>query len=185
MIVAAIGVFMVVTKGDFSVLFSGQNTLLAVTLILLGALCWVIYTAGGADFPEWSILRYSTLTALLGVCSVIIALTIATILGWLHFPSLNQIVAVHTALIYMVTFAGVIAVFTWNLGNRIITPINGILFMNLVPITSFIIKIVNGYQVSLFEVAGCIITITALVGNNLYNRYKAKQSDTTELTSTH
>lgn len=90
MIVAAIGVFMVVTKGDFSVLFSGQNTLLAVTLILLGALCWVIYTAGGADFPEWSILRYSTLTALLGVCSVIIALTIATILGWLHFPSLNQ-----------------------------------------------------------------------------------------------
>ncbi|KSV55794.1 transporter [Pediococcus acidilactici] len=185
MIVAAIGVFMVVTKGDFAVLFSGQNTLLAVTLILLGALCWVIYTAGGADFPGWSILRYSTLTALLGVCSVIIALTIATILGWLHFPSLNQIAEVHSALIYMVTFAGVIAVFTWNLGNRIITPINGILFMNLVPITSFIIKIVNGYQVSLFEVAGCIITITALVGNNLYNRYKAKQSDTIELTSTH
>lgn len=183
MIVAAIGVFMVVTKGDFSVLFSGKNTLLAVALILLGALCWVIYTAGGADFPEWSILRYSTLTALLGVCSVIIALTIATILGWLHFPSLNQIAEVHTALIYMVTFAGVVAVFTWNLGNRIISPINGILFMNLVPITSFIIKIVNGYHVSLFEITGCIITITALVGNNLYNRYKAKQSDTTELTS--
>lgn len=180
MIVAAIGVFMVVTKGDISVLVTGHNTVFAVALILLGALCWVVYTAGGAEFSNWSILRYSTLTAILGVCSVVVVLTIATLFGWLHFPSVSQIIGVHNALIYMVTLAGVVAVFTWNLGNRIITPINGILFMNLVPITSFVIKIFNGYQVSLFEVTGCIITILALIGNNLYNRYKIKQKNIIE-----
>lgn len=124
MVIAAIGVFMVVTKGHISVLISGHNTLLAVVFILFGALCWVVYTAGGADFPEWSILRYSTLTAILGVCSVIGA-------------------------------------------------INGILFMNLVPIVAFVITIINGYKVSAFEIIGCLITISALIGNNIYNRYVA------------
>lgn len=173
MIIAALGVFMVVTKGNPSALLSGNNTLLAVMLILFGALCWVIYTAGGADFPKWSILRYSTLTTLYGVASVIVVLVIATSLGWLSFPTIRSIGSVSSALIYMITLAGVIAVFAWNLGNRLIGPINGILFMNLVPITSFIISITNGYKVSVFELLGCTITIAALISNNIYGRIKS------------
>jgi len=93
----------------------------------------------------------------------------------LKFPSMTQITGVSGALIYMVSLAGVIAVFAWNLGNRIVTPTNGILFMNLVPITSFVITIIGGYQVSLFEVLGCAITILALIGNNVISRLtKAK-----------
>lgn len=175
MLVAAIGVFMVVTKGNISNLLAGNNVLFATVLILLGALCWVIYTAGGADFPDWSILRYSTLTTIYGVISVIIILVIATAMGYLDFPSMTQVTGVSGALIYMVSLAGVIAVFAWNLGNRIVTPTNGILFMNLVPITSFVITIIGGYQVSLFEVLGCAITILALIGNNVISRLiKAK-----------
>lgn len=170
MIVAAIGVFMVVTKGDLSVLYKGDNTIFALVLILLGALCWVIYTTGGGDFKQWSILRYSTLTSIYGVLSVIVILFVATLMGWLSVPSFGQISGVSGALIYMISFAGVIAVFAWNLGNRIIGPINGILFMNLVPITSFVISIVNGYKISGFELAGVSITILALIGNNIYNR---------------
>jgi len=170
MIVAAIGVFMVVTKGDLSVLYKGDNTIFALVLILLGALCWVIYTTGGGDFKQWSILRYSTLTSIYGVLSVIVILFVATLMGWLSVPSFEQISGVSGALIYMISFAGVIAVFAWNLGNRIVGPINGILFMNLVPITSFVISIVNGYKISGFELAGVSITILALIGNNIYNR---------------
>jgi drug/metabolite transporter (DMT)-like permease len=146
MIVAAIGVFMVVTKGDLSVLYKGDNTIFSLVLILLGALCWVIYTTGGGDFKQWSILRYSTLTSIYGVLSVIVILFVATLMGLLSVPSFGQISGVSGALIYMISFAGVIAVFAWNLGNRIIGPINGILFMNLVPITSFVISIVTGYK---------------------------------------
>lgn len=170
MIVAVIGVFMVVTKGDLSVLYKGDNTIFALVLILLGALCWVIYTTGGGDFKQWSILRYSTLTSIYGVLSVIVILFVATLMGLLSVPSFGQISGVSGALIYMISFAGVIAVFAWNLGNRIVGPINGILFMNLVPITSFVISIVNGYKISGFELAGVSITILALIGNNIYNR---------------
>ena len=170
MIIAAVGVFMVVTKGDLSVLYKGDNTIFALVLILLGALCWVIYTTGGGDFKQWSILRYSTLTSIYGVLSVIVILFVATLMGWLSVPSFGQISGVSGALIYMISFAGVIAVFAWTLGNRIVGPINGILFMNLVPITSFVISIVNGYKISAFELAGVSITILALVGNNIYNR---------------
>ncbi|AVK61196.1 EamA family transporter [Lactobacillus sp. CBA3605] len=173
MIVAALGVFMVVTKGHISTLLSGNNVLLATVLILLGALCWVIYTAGGADFPEWSILRYSTLTTIYGVLSVIVILIVATVTGLLKVPSLVQITGVSDALVYMVSLAGVLAVFAWNLGNRIVTPTNGILFMNLVPITSFVITIVGGYKVSMFEILGCLITILALIGNNIVSRVAA------------
>ena len=170
MIIAAVGVFMVVTKGDLSVLYKGDNTIFALVLILLGALCWVIYTTGGGDFKQWSILRYSTLTSIYGVLSVIVILFVATLMGWLSVPSFGQISGVSGALIYMISFAGVIDVCAWNLGNRIVGPINGILFMNLVPITSFVISIVNGYKISAFELAGVSITILALVGNNIYNR---------------
>lgn len=179
MVVAALGVFMVVTKGHVSVLVSGRNTLVAVVLILLGALCWVIYTTGGADYPDWSILRYSTMTSIFGVCSVIVVLALATLTGWLKLPTAGQIFDVRSALLYMISLAGVIAVFAWNMGNRIVGPLNGILFMNLVPIASFVITIIGGYRLSAFEVLGCLITIAALVGNNLYSR-RAKSLNAAE-----
>ena len=172
--VAAVGVFLVVTKGDPANLLGGQNTLLATILILLGALCWVIYTTGGADFKEWSILRYSTLTTIYGVISVSLILTLAISLGWLEAPTVTQVHEVSGALVYMITLAGVLAVFAWNLGNRLIGALNGILFMNLVPVTAFVITILRGYQITSYEVVGCLLTISALVVNNLYNRYKLK-----------
>ena len=72
----------------------------------------------------------------------------------------------------MIVLAGVIAVFAWNFGNRLVGSINGILFMNLVPVTSFIISVLGGYYISSFELIGCLLTIIALVANNLYNRKK-------------
>lgn len=172
MVVAAIGVFMVVTKGNIGSLLRGSNTLVAAGLILLGALCWVIYTAGGADFSEWSILRYSALTTIYGMVSVVVIIALATLVGWLRLPTIHQIQGVSGALVYMVILAGVIAVFAWNFGNRIIGSINGILFMNLVPVTSFIISVLGGYHISSFELIGCLFTIVALIVNNLCARKK-------------
>ncbi|MFC4651800.1 DMT family transporter [Lactococcus nasutitermitis] len=170
MAVALIGVLLVVTNGNLSILTSGSHTLIAVVLILLGALCWVIYTTGGADFTDWSILRFSTLSTILGIGTVIVLLAIATAAGWLHIPTSNAVGSILPEWLYMVIPAGVIAVFTWNLGNRIVSPINGILFMNIVPVTSFIISAVIGYKVGSFEIIGAAIVISALIANNIYNR---------------
>lgn len=170
MIIAAVGVFMVVTKGDISALFQNKNSSEALFLILMGALCWVIYTTGGGDFPEWSILRYTTLTTVYGVCSVIVILMVTTAMGFLKIPKVSAIIEVSGPLVYMIVFAGVIAVFCWNYGNRIVGAINGILFMNLVPITSFLISIINGYKVTSYEFIGVSVTILALILNNLLVR---------------
>ncbi|WP_220740612.1 DMT family transporter [Leuconostoc miyukkimchii] len=171
MIIAAIGVVLVMTKGKPSSLFQGgSDMLLATILILLGALCWVIYTSGSSGFPNWSILRYSTLTTIYGMLTVIVILFIATIFGWLQIPSVENISSISGALTYMITLAGVIAVFSWNMGSRLIKPLNAILFMNLVPITAFSISVWNGYKINSFEMMGCFLTILALVINNLYIR---------------
>lgn len=170
MLVALVGVILVVTNGNFSSLFGGNHLAFASLCILLGALCWVIYSAGGADFNQWSILRFSTLTTILGMISVIVLIAIATLLGWLHAPSWHTILLVGPELAYMVIPAGVIAVFTWNYGNRLAGPINAILFMNVVPVTAFVISAMLGVKISLMEIIGAAIVILALIFNNIYNR---------------
>ena len=172
--IAVIGVLLMVTNGNLSVLTSGENLILATVLILLGALCWVIYSAVGADFNHWSILRFSALSTLLGMVSVVILIILATLLGWLKVPTLHTLGAISPELAYMVIPAGIIAVFTWNYGNRLAGPINAILFMNVVPVTAFIISGLTGYKIGIWEVIGAIVVIAALIMNNLYNRFLQK-----------
>ncbi|MEH7464090.1 DMT family transporter [Bacillus thuringiensis] len=176
MFTALIGVILVITKGNLSVLFSKDTNLFADLLILIGALCWVIYTMGGSYFSGWSPLRYTTLTSFFGSISIVVIVGLATAFGWLKMPTIEMIYDVSGALFYMIFIAGVLAVFCWNLGNKTITPINGILFMNMVPITTFIISIINGYNMSTVELLGALITIFSLIANNIYLRKQAKSA---------
>ena len=82
-------------------------------------------------------------------------------------------------LLYMSIIAGVIAVFCWNAGNRYISSINGILFMNLVPVLALIGSIFRGYTVDKIEVAGASLTIIAL----LCTIYGKKRKTKTHLSS--
>lgn len=178
MLTGLIGVIMVISKGDLSVFVSEGGNMFAYLFILIGALCFVIYTMGGNYFPEWSPLRYTTVTTIWGTVSNIILVGLATLIGWLKVPTLSIIGDVSGSLLYMSLIAGVIGLFVWNTGNRIITPINGILFMNMVPVTTFIIAVIQGYQLTIFELAGALITIASLIGNNLFIRKLNKQIPT-------
>jgi hypothetical protein len=40
--------------------------------------------------------------------------------------------------------AGFVAVLSWNVGNKILTPLNGMLFINVLPLTSFAISALQG-----------------------------------------
>jgi len=173
MLTGLIGVFMVITKGDVSTLSSGDTNIFSYFLILAGALCFVIYTMGGSSFPHWSPLRYSTVTSIYGTVSILIIVVVGTAFGWLHIPTISMITDVSGAILYTALIAGVVAFFVWNTGNRMITPINGILFMNMVPVTTFIISVVRGYDLSTFELIGATITIASLIANNLYVRKAA------------
>lgn len=70
----------------------------------------------------------------------------------------------------MITLPGIVALLSWNAGLKMLTPLNGILYINFVPITTLIIMAFQGYQVSIFEICGTLLVIFAIVRNNLVQR---------------
>ena len=174
MFVALIGVMLVISKGNIHLLFGAASHLSTNILMLCGVTCWVIYTNGGARFQSWSPLRYTTLTCLFGSISLIVIVTFLTYTNVVTIPSLSTIMNVRFELLYMSIIAGVIAVFCWNAGNRHISSINGILFMNLVPVLALIGSIFRGYTVDKIEIVGASLTIIALLCNNLWQRKSTK-----------
>lgn len=168
-VMAFLGVSLVITRGDISMLSSTGGNLIPALLILTGVVAWVIYTIGGSRFP-WSPLRYTTLTCILGTTSALVIVVLATIAGYLTVPSVAVVATIRWEMGYMIAVSGVLAQFSWNAGNRTLTPINGILFINLVPVTTFAIAILSGYSMSAVEVVGAVVTIAALVSNNVNQR---------------
>ena len=77
--------------------------------------------------------------------------------------------------LYMSLVAGAIAVLSWNMGNKIITPVNGVLFMNVVPVAAFAVSALSGIVPTPVQLAGAAITVAALVMNNLYQRQRVQR----------
>lgn len=171
-IIALIGVLIVVSKGNISYFASAISNLVPALIMLIGVLGWVVYTVGGSNFPSWSPLRYTALSCVLGTFSALIIVVICTLAGVLKVPTAHTVASIGWDMSYMIVIAGVLAVFSWNAGNKILKPINGSLFINLVPVVAFIISVIGGYKMSGMEIFGAVITILALFGNNFNQRKK-------------
>ncbi|PHM44969.1 transporter [Xenorhabdus mauleonii] len=167
------GVMTVITKGHYSNLFDFPSSYSANGLIILGALCWVIYTVGASFFPTWSPLKYTALTTYLGVISIVVLNGILYACGIVPVPAISEFVFVIPHVFYTAFIAGFIGILCWNIGNKILTPLNGVLFMDIVPITAFSISAMTGIKPSAPEIAGACITGSALILNNLYLRYRS------------
>ena len=173
------GMLLVITEGNLMPLFASKN-LMACVPLLLGALAWVIYTVGASYFPHWSAYRYTSLTTLLGLTSIFAVNAVLMLAGVIGFPSALQVVAVAPHLVYMALIAGFVGVLCWNLGNRIVTPTNGVLFMDVVPVTAFAISAMTGVVPGRLQLIGASVTAVALIFNNLYQRqarHRAGQND--------
>lgn len=165
-----VGVLLVITEGHIGALLNRPASFAAYLPLLAGALCWVVYTIGAGFFPTWSAYRYTTLTTLLGLISVFAVTAALDFAEVIHMPSAGDSLAVLPHLLYMSLVAGMIGVLSWNMGNKIITPLNGVLFMDVVPVTAFIISALTGIVPHPVQVYGAVVTATALILNNLYQR---------------
>lgn len=164
------GVALVVTKGDITGLLNEPQHYSANMLIVLGALCWVIYTFGATFFTKWSVFKYTTVTTWLGL-STVLAINLALLASHtIPVPRASDLRAIVPHLIYMGLIAGFMGVLCWNLGNRILTPLNGVLFMDVVPVTTFVVSTIVGVIPTYMQIVGATLTGTALVLNNLYLR---------------
>lgn len=166
------GVTLVITKGHYSSLVTHPQNYGADGLIILGALCWVIYTVGASFFPRWSSVRYTTITTGLGLSS---AFAVTAVLLGIHYvavPSGHAVASIIPELAYMSLVAAFIGVLAWNTGNKILTPLNGVLFMDVVPITAYLISALVGVIPAAVQILGAAVSATALVLNNLYLRHR-------------
>lgn len=172
---ALTGVLLVITKGDINNLLAVRTNLIGDTLIFIGTICWVFYTIGGTTtFNSWSPIRYTSLSCTMGVISIVALTLIGTQAKLIAPPLLNITLLNFWRLAYVAFIAGVMAVVCWNYGNKILTPINGSLFMNIVPVTTFVVSIMQGTHFKTVELIGALITICSLVANNVYIRSMKK-----------
>jgi hypothetical protein len=108
----------------------------------------------------------------LGVPSVLAINAALYLSGVIPVPSAAdfRFIAPHVA--YMSMIAGFVGVLCWNLGNRILTPLNGTLFMDVVPITAFLLSTTQGVVPVGAQIVGACITGTALIFNNIFMRQR-------------
>ena len=125
---------------------------------------------GARRFPGFSPLRYTTLTALGGTLSIVAIAQALTWGGALDAPAAGDFVAIWWRVLYVAGPAAALAVLAWNDGVHRLGAPNGALFINLVPVVTFAIAVVQGYRPGGVELAGAGLTVAALVGANLVGR---------------
>jgi drug/metabolite transporter (DMT)-like permease len=169
MAVGFVGVVGVISRGSVGDLLHG-GVGGGEALVLLGALCFVFYTLGAREFPGWSPLRFTALSATLGSVTVVAITEVVTIAGWESTPSGHDLVAAGPALGYIVVFGAVVAVLSWNSAVQRLGASTAVLFNNLVPITAFAIAIAGGYTPNGYELGGAAVAVAALAAVTLLNR---------------
>jgi hypothetical protein len=131
------------------------------------------YTLGASEYPTFSSLRFTALTAALGWPAIALATAVVTAAGLEPRPSLASIAGVWPQIAYITVLGGAVAVVTWNSAVGLIGPQNTALFGNLIPITTFAIEIARGYRPNMVEILGAAMTVGALVLANVVARRRA------------
>lgn len=165
-----VGVFLVISKGDAHALSIGSAAFVPMLLLLGSVVAWVLYTMGASDFIDWSSLRYTSLSCVLGNLSSLIVIAIMVSLHIIGVPELAAVWSLKWEFLYMALIAGVAGVYTWTGGNVLLGTMNGSLFINLVPVVACAVAGIWGYQFQASEIIGAGIVICSLVANNLYQR---------------
>lgn len=166
-VVALAGLFLVITRGHLDTLGLGG---LGDLLSFVSVLGWALYTYGAGKFPDWSPLRFTTLTMIGGAIVTVAATIVADLLGVAHLPSLSAWATVTPHLLYISLVGSVAAVLLWTVAVRAMGASTAVLFMNLPPIIALIIAAFGGARVEPVELAGAAIAVAALLGANLVNR---------------
>jgi len=167
-LVAFEGAVLVITKGRLHGVADG--TLTADALVLAGMLCWIGYTMGASTLPHFSTLRYTALSMALGAVTIVGVTVVATLVGVADPPALSTVADHGVDIAYLSLVAGVLAVLAWNAGVAALGAPNGVLFINLVPITAFAIGIAQGHRFGASEIAGALLVIGALIASNVAGR---------------
>lgn len=167
--VAFLGVVTVVTGWRLHFLADSREALGGL-LVILGACAWVYYTLQLDTFPRWSALRLSTLLTLPGTVGLVVVLLAALLTGFSPTPDAAAWQQALPALAYLSLVSVFVAMLMWTRAVRDIGSLNGMLMLNLIPVTTYAIGFAQGNPLRAVEVFGGLLVIGALIANNLYLR---------------
>ena len=171
---AFMGVLLVVTNGDISLLFQSTR-FIPMVILFFAALGWAFYTIGGNAFSGWSVLRYSALSCLFGILTSTVFVLVFSMFGMIDVPTISNVWEVKYHMAFMILFPGLLALVFWNQGVQVLKPINAILFINLAPVTTLAIRFLQGHSISVYEFTGVTVVCLMIILNNLHQRYQNRR----------
>lgn len=174
-VLAFLGVVTVVTRWESSLQLSSTE-LIGDFMIFAGAVCWVVYTIGIEGFRHWSSLKVTTLTMLVGSLANMLLVLLLLAPGFISNPSVSDWYFVRWGMLFLALIGVLGAMFGWNLGSRRVGTLNAILFINLIPVVTFLVRYWQGYTIERMEILGSAMVIAALLTQNLYARRRSVSS---------
>lgn len=175
-LVSLAGALLVITKGDLRAFFAAPGQLIPSLLLFVAVAGWVVYTMGARSFPDWSALRYSTLSCLLGTATAMAVTAGTTLFGYTPVPTAEGLLAAGPHLAFMILFPGLIALVGWNTGVAILSPLNGLLFINFVPVTTLAVSLFQSHALTWQDAAGTGLIVAALLANYFHSRSAGKEA---------
>lgn len=178
---AFIGALLVISKGELGTFLTAANDIVPSILIFIAVIGWVVYTMGGSKFGAegWSALRFSTLSCLLGTSTATLITIAITFSGYVTVPTVETVITVSPHLAFMIIFPGFIALLGWNVGVSILSPLNALLFINFVPVTTLAISFFMGSALTIYDYIGTAFIVFSLIANNIFVRMQQSKSKPT------
>lgn len=166
---AFFGVVLVVTQGQLT-FADNSRELFGGFIVFLGGACWVAYAMGTSHLSGWSTWRITALTMIPGALATLCLTEFLVFTDRLARPALADLIEVRWELAYLSLVGVVSAMLLWNFGNRRVGPQNAPLLINLLPVSTFVYRAVQGHRFSPPELIGAALVVLALIANNLYVR---------------
>ncbi|WP_415883802.1 DMT family transporter [Neptuniibacter sp. QD34_54] len=149
---------------------SNASPILGDLIALIGTLGWVFYTRGQKKISDIRVLEYTAFTTLTAVPFIALFAGLLTVLGVSELPSTENLIASAPSMLFVVILSTVLAALAYNFGVKNLGMHNGILFINLVPVSAWLISTYRGIAPTSIETIGTLLVVAAL----LFQAYRIK-----------
>ena len=166
---ASLGIFLLVSHGDSSEIWRGSSGG-GELMVVGGVVCWACYTIITSRVRSLTAMQYTFAATAAGSLCLAPILAMAEIFGWSAALTISSFKAAAWPLAYMITLGGAVAIFAWSKGVRLVGSLNAALFINLIPITAFVIGIAAGHSIVTTDLLGGSLVILSLIVHNVVSR---------------
>jgi len=169
LVLGLVGVVVVVSHGSWATLAS-LHVAAGDALVLIGALCWAVYTA----LPQRFVRGLSSVQVAASTVSggALLMLVFASASA----PDLLQMPAppIMAALVFIGIFGTVLAYLWWNDGVKVVGPTQAAICMNFVPLFATLIGLLRGQEVVASQWMGAALVISGVLVSVLWRPSRAK-----------